>query len=480
MSPNSKRPALRPVVCAAAIVLMSMSGWATAQTQQARAQSLVELFQAAKSYDAAYLSAKSEADSAQYKAAQADALRLPTVGLRGTIDRSKLDSDTSGVAGANTASSALGGLGALGNSGSGSAYSTKKTLGITARQPLFNRANDADVGKGQQALIAAQASLKSAEDDLVVRLTQAYFDVLAAQDILNTSQTNKKALSEQLAAAKRNFEVGNATITDTREAQARFDLAGAQEIAATNDLRVKGLSLDQLVGQIDVKPRPLMTPVNLPVLMPSSVDEWTTQTAQSPTVRKAEVALALARLDTAKARAGHMPTLDATASILRNDIDSNAQGTAAAQLAAGAGTTSAIGLELNVPIFAGFAVQNRIKETLVGEEKAEHDLDNAKRTINLGTRQAFLVVQSGMVQVKAYEAAESSAKLALEATQLGYRVGVRINKDVLDAQNLVSNTQKDLYKARYDVLVASMKLRQASGTLKPEDLDLFNKLLAPQ
>ena len=462
MSPTPKCPALRPVVCAAAIVLMGLSGWTHAQTQ-ARAQSLVELFQAAKSYDAAYLSAKSEADSAQYKAAQANALRLPTVGLRGTIDRTKLESSAGGVVGA-----------------SASGYGTRKTLGISAKQPLFNRSNDADVGRGQQALLAAQASLKAAEDDLVVRLTQAYFDVLSAQDILTTSQTNKKALAEQLAAGKRNFEVGNATITDTREAQARFDLSGAQEIAATNDLRVKSLSLDQLVGQIDVKPRPLMTPVNLPVLMPSSVDEWTTQTDQSPTVRKAEVALALAKLDTAKARAGHLPTLDATASILRTTLDTNAQGAAAAQVAANAGTTTAVGLELNVPLFAGFAVQNRIKETLVGEEKAEHDLDNAKRSITLGTRQAFLIVQSGMAQVKAYEAAEGSAKLALEATQLGYRVGVRINKDVLDAQNLVANTQKDLYKARYDVLVASMKLRQASGTLKPEDLDSFNKLLTPQ
>jgi outer membrane protein len=459
MPPNSNRHALRPLVCATAIALMGMSSLAHAQ----KAQSLVELFQAAKGYDAAYLSAKSDAESAQYKAKQADALRLPTVGLRGTIDRTHLDSSAGGAQGVLS-----------------SGYGTKKTLGLSAKQPLFNLGNEADVGKGQQALVAAQATLKSAEDDLVVRLTQAYFDVLSAQDILSTSQTNKKALAEQLAAAKRNFEVGNATITDTREAQARFDLAGAQEIAAINDLRVKGLALDQLVGQIDVKPRALMTPVNLPVLMPSSVDEWTAQTNESPTVRKAEVALAVAKLDTAKARAGHYPTLDATASIARTDIDSNAPGAAAAQVAGNAGTSSAIGLELNMPLFAGFSVQNRIKETLVEEEKAEHDLDNAKRSITLGTRQAFFGVQSGMAQVKAYEAAEASAKLALEATQLGYRVGVRINKDVLDAQNLLASTQKDLYKARYDVLVASMKLRQASGTLKPDDLDNFNKLLAPQ
>jgi outer membrane protein len=117
---------------------------------------------------------------------------------------------------------------------------------------------------------------------------------------------------------------------------------------------------------------------------------------------------------------------------------------------------------------------------LVLEEKSEHDLDNAKRSVTLATRQIFFGLQSGQAQVKALEAAEASAKLALEATQLGYRVGVRVNKDVLDAQTAVSNTQKDLYKARYDVLVATVRLRQASGTLKAEDLDGLNRMLSPQ
>ncbi|MES2090912.1 MAG: TolC family outer membrane protein, partial [Pseudomonadota bacterium] len=385
--------------------------------------------------------------------------RWPTVGAKATIDRRHFDSSVE---------SSL---------TSTSSYTTNKTLGLQARQALFNLGNEADISKGEQAMVAALADLKIAEDDLIVRLTQSYFDVLSAQDVLSTSLTNKKALSEQLAAAKRNFEVGNATITDTREAQARFDLAAAQEIAATNDLRVKGLALDQLVGRSDVKPRPLLTPVTLPELMPSNVDEWASQTAQSPHVRKAQVGLEVAKLDTAKNKSGHMPTLDAVASIARNDIDSSNQ---QAKLLGGAGTSSSIGLELNVPLFAGFAVQNAVKEALVGEEKAQHDLDNAQRSVTLGTRQAFFGVQSGVAQVKAYEAAEASAKLALEATQLGYRVGVRINKDVLDAQNLLASTQKDLYKARYDVLVTSMKLRQASGSLKVEDLESFNKLLAPQ
>jgi len=283
-------------------------------------------------------------------------------------------------------------------------------------------------------------------------------------------------LAEQLAAAKRSFEVGNATITDTREAQARHDLASAQEIAATNDLRVKHIALDQLVGRSNVQPNPLLTPVNLSQLSPGQVDDWVKQSEQAPIVRKATVGLEVAKLETSKARDGPLPTLDLTAAIGRTATSGFR---AESQAAMGVGTNKAVGLELNVPLFAGFAIQNRVKETLVLEQKAESDLNNAKRSIALGTRQAFFGVQSGLAQVQAYEAAESSAKLALEATQLGYRVGVRINKDVLDAQTQLAATQKDLYKARYDVIMATVKLRQASGTLKPEDLGDLNKLLAP-
>jgi len=312
---------------------------------------------------------------------------------------------------------------------------------------------------------------------LAARLAQAYFDVLGAQDVLTTTQANKKALAEQLASAKRNFEVGNSTITDTREAQARHDLAGAQEIAATNDLRVKRIALDQLVGRPDVKPSPLRTPVNLDALTPGQMDDWVAQTTTAPTVRKAEMALNVAKLEIDKARAGHLPTVDAVANVLRSSTDTSSY---SAKASAAPGTLASIGVELNMALYAGNAIQNRIREVLSLQEKAERDVDNARRTVSLGTRQAFSGVQSGLAQVKAYEAAEASAKLALEATQLGYRVGVRINKDVLDAQTALSNTQKDLYKARYDVIVGSVKLRQASGTLKADDLNELNKLLAPQ
>ncbi|KGM41903.1 channel protein TolC [Aquabacterium sp. NJ1] len=440
---------------ATATAVLSLAGWTHAQ-----AESLVDLYQAAKGYDAAYLSAKAQADSVQYQVDQAYALLRPSLGLKASINRSHFESSIDippAYAGIYPSST----------------NATSKTGGLAAKMPLLNRADAAKVDQAEQSLEAAKADLTIAENDLAARLTQAYFDVLAAQDVLTTTQANKKALAEQLASAKRNFEVGNATITDTREAQARFDLASAQEIAATNDLQVKRIALDQLVGRKDVTPSPLLTPANLDALAPGQMDDWVAQTSASPVVRKAEVGLKVAKLEIDKAKAGNWPTLDAVANLSRTKIDSSTF-----QATTSSGTNASIGIELNMPLYAGGAIQNRVKEVLSLSDKAERDVDNAKRSVALATRQAFSGVQSGLAQVKAYEAAEASAKLALEATQLGYRVGVRINKDVLDAQTALSSTQKDLYKARYDVIVGSIKLKQAAGTLKPEDLVELNKLVA--
>lgn len=453
-SPAAAQPAWRPLARACTLVVLGMAGSLSAQ-----AENLVDLYQAARGYDAAYLAAKSQFDAAQFKADQARSLQRPSVNLQATVKRNRLDSSLPD-----------------GPTGSYDSTSTNSQLAVAARQPLFNQGNAAKVSQAEASLNAAQADLKIAEDDLVARLAQGYFNVLSAQDVLATAQANKKALAEQLASAKRSFEVGNSTITDTREAQARFDLATAQEIAATNDLRVKHIALDQLVGRANVKPNPLRTPVNLESLDPGQIDPWVQHTGTAPMVRKAEVGLKVAKLEVDNARAGHMPTLDAVAQVARTHIDST---NALAKAQSGAGTAGSIGLEFNMPLYAGNAIQNRVRESLSLQDKAERDLDNARRSVDLGTRQAYSGVQSGLAQVKAYEAAESSAKLALEATQLGYRVGVRINKDVLDAQTQLTNTQKDLYKARYDVIIGAIKLRQAAGTLTADDLTELNKLVAP-
>ena len=310
----------------------------------------------------------------------------------------------------------------------------------------------------------------------MVRLSQAYFDVLSAQDTLATTRANKAATAEQLASAKRNFEVGTATITDTREAQSRFDLGTFQELAAENDLRTRRIALDTLVGKSNVVPKPLLVPVVLPSPMPANAEEWVTVgDQQHPTVRRARAGLEVATLEIAKARAGDLPTVDAVASLSGSD----ARGTLP-QLSRSTGTSAvaSIGVQMNWPLYTGGATQNRIKETLSLEDKARNDLEAARRGVAQSTRVAYFGVQSGLAQVKALEAAEASTKLQLEATQLGYKVGVRVNLDVLNAQTQLFSTQRDLAKARYDVLVGSLRLRQATGQLTGTDIETLNRLLA--
>jgi outer membrane protein len=299
--------------------------------------------------------------------------------------------------------------------------------------------------------------------------------VLSAQDTLAFVRAQKAAVAEQLASAKRNFEVGTATITDTREAQARSDLVTAQEIAAENDLRVKKLALDTVTGKAGASPLPLAAPLALPTLQPGDVNAWVQQAEEiSPSILQARQALEVARLETDKAQAGHKPTLDLTAT--RSDTQ-NINGTT---LGGGDSRPLAtqVALSFNLPLFAGFATQNRVRETVSLQEKAQADLDNARRSVAQATRAAFFGVVSGTGQVKALEAAEASSQVALDANRLGYQVGVRINIDVLNAQSQLFQTKRDLAVARYNVLLGHLKLRQANGSLKDEDLNPVNGLLA--
>lgn len=416
-----------------------------------RAQSLKDLYEAARAYDATYLAARAQADAAQFRAAQADALGRPSAALVGNATTSAVNPPI----GPSGGSTAVGGT-------------------LSARYPLINRANDVAMDQARRSLELAEAELASAEQDLIVRLSQAYFDVLAAQDTLETTRASKAAITEQLASAKRNFEVGTATITDTREAQARFDLSTAQEIAAENDLRTKRIALDQLVGRTEVKPVPPKVPVTLPALIPGEAEAWVgTADVQHPTIRRARTALDIAALEIDRAKAAERPTLDAVGSFGSTHTRGSAVSFPGSQ------TAATVGVQLNWPLYTGGATGNRIKETIALQEKSRNDLEAARRGVAQGTRVAFFGVQSGMAQVKALEAAEASSKLALEATQLGYKVGVRVNLDVLNAQTQLFQTQRDLARARYDVLVGGLRLRQASGQLTPLDLEALSRLLAP-
>mgnify|MGYP000632659295 CR=1 FL=1 len=424
----------------------------------AHAQSLVEMYEAARGYDAGFISAKALYEANLAKANQALGGILPNIAVSVSQVRTDYQRQVQGTE--KTAVTEL----------------ETKTTAATLVQPIYRPAAWATYRQGGRQLQQAAAQYEAAEHDLMIRVSQAYFDVLTSEDNFELVQTQKKAVSEQLASAQRNFEVGTATITGVRDAQARFDLTTAQEIAAENDLRIKRLALDLVVGVQNAKPKRLANNSKLVEPPKESVDAWVSQSeTASPAVKQATLAYEVAKLEVDKANAGHKPTLDAQISYAGTR---NVNGNAVSPIGSHIFNPSAA-VVLNVPVFAGLTTMYRVREAAALENKAQSDLEAAKRNTAQATRTAYFGLIAGLSQVKAYEAAEASSQSALDANKLGYSVGVNINIDVLNSQSQLYQTKRDLAKARYDVLVGNLKLRQAAGTLTPQDLESINSLLAP-
>lgn len=411
----------------------------------ATALDLMSAYRDAQAYDSQFSSARAAREANSEKSVQGRAGLLPTANITGSANK---------VSGESTLNPNI--------NYSANAYQ------LLLRQPLYNRAN-ADLYEQSKLQVAvSEVQFDQAKSDLMVRLAQAYFDVLAAQDTIAFIQAQRVAIAEQLASAKRNFEVGTATITDTHEAQARFDLSNAQEIAANNDLEVKRNAFAQITGKIPPSLASLKPGVKLSPPEPVSMDPWV-QSAESGNFGVVAQGLLaeIAKLDISRNRAGHLPTVDAVASYGSNTSFFTTAITT---------TTTNIGVQLTIPLFSGYATSSKIREAISLEDKARADLNTARRNAAQSTRTAFLGVLSGLSQTRALEAAEVSSKSALDANRLGYEVGVRINIDVLNAQQQLYSTRRDLAKARYDTLMNSLKLKAAAGSLSEADLAQFNEL----
>lgn len=418
-------------------------------SQQADALDLLQAFNEAEAYDSQLASARAQREATREAAVQGRAGLLPTAAFTAGINKINGDASTS--------------------QGNLPIDYTADSYQLQLKQPLFNLGNLAAYDQSKLQAVTGNIQFEQARIDLALRVAQAYFDVLAAEDSISFLEAQKTAISEQLASAKRNFEVGTATITDTHEAQARFDLADAQEIAARNDLDVKLNALALLIGKPPTALSTLKAGVKLTPPEPATVERWVEQ-AQSNNlgVMAQDLNAQIAKLSIERARAGHLPTLDAVGSYGRNKSFFTSPITT---------TTTSIGVQLTVPLFAGFATTSQVNQAVALEDKARIDLETSKRNAAQSVRTAYLSVQSGLSQVRALEAAETSSKLALEANQLGYQVGVRINIDVLNAQQQLYSTRRDLAKARYDTLVSGLRLRAAAGSLTQEDISQLNALL---
>lgn len=346
-------------------------------------------------------------------------------------------------------------------------------LSINATQPLYNKASWAQVGQAESQIRIAGEQLDLANQDLILRTARAYFDVLLAQDSIAFIRAQKAAITEELATARRNFEVGTATIIDTQEAQARYDLTVAQEIADDNTLNLRLRALELIIGKPPGALDTLAEQAALTSPEPHAIEDWVARAeADNLNLAIQRHNKAIADQEVERNRAGHYPTLNAVAGYRYNNNQSLGVGLVDVN-------SASVGLEFNLPIYQGGLTSSRVRQAVANQEKARQDLNTAQRTATLQARQAYLNVTSTGAQVRALERAVASTRTQLDSTRLGVQVGVRTSLDVLNAQQLVFSEQRRLSAARYEFILARLNLKAAVGALNVDDLTAIDQVLRP-
>ena len=429
-----------------------------AATGGAQAADLLETYHAAQANDSVIASAFAAQQAGEEKSTQGRALLLPSVNLNANTTYNDTNIQY------RPAQPPF-------FTGGNYRYNTHG-YNVNLVQPLFRQQNWMAYSESELQVAVSEAQYKVAEQELVIRTAQAYFDVLIAEDSVQLAQAQKTAIVEQLAQAKRNFEVGSATITDTHEAQARYDLTGAQEIAAQNNLEIKRRVLQQLTNSLPGHLKRLEGELKLEMPQPADMEKWIADAQNSnPQLAIAQAYAQLAEKEVERNRGGHYPTVDLVANYGKNYATGGTFG-----LASDTRNTN-IGVQLNMPLFQGGAVNSKWREAEANRERAQQDLESARRNVTLQTSQAYFGVVNGMAQVQALQQALVSSTSVLEATKTGQEVGVRTNLDVLNAQQQLYATRRDLYQSEYNYLGNMLRLKAAVGTLDEADLSKVNQVL---
>ena len=349
-------------------------------------------------------------------------------------------------------------------------------LSVTLVQPLFNYQVFAGLGIARSTVDQAIEEFDFAQTELMLRSADGYFNVLNARDALEFARAEKRAIERQLEQARQRFEVGLISITDIHEAQARYDLAVAQEIAAENQLTTALEVLRELTGIYPQMLNALRDPAPLQMPEPADMEHWvSTALASNPLIAAAEFATEAARDEISRQRAGHFPTLNAVGTYVNSSDNGSRFGSGGLDA-----EDTILSLEFNLPIFEGGLVQSRVRESQARYRQAQELLEQQRRAVVRQTRDAYLGVEAAISRVKALNAALVSNESALEATELGYEVGTRTSVDVLDAQRELYRAKRDLATSRYQYVLNLLSLQQAAGTLNEDDLERVNSWLSEQ
>jgi outer membrane protein len=422
---------------------------------QAQPLKLMDVYQQALAQDATLASALSTNRAAQEIIEQGKALYRPTVNFNAETNALKSSFHY------------------LSTSSTDRSQFENYRYGVDARQPIFRQQNLIQIDQATTQVSIADKQLNVAQQALMLRTTQAYFDVLMAQDRIDLIVAQKTAIAGQLAQAQANFDLGSATITDANEAQARYDLVVAQEIAALNEFEIAKHAVQAITGQLPQR----LANVKLQLKaneMGLSMATWQELALlNNLNIQIQQDTAKLADQEIARNQAGHLPTLDAVASY----TNSYANGTISRFGAGNELQVGSIGLQLQIPLYEGGAVSSRVRQAQLNKQRAQDDLTAVRRQTELDTQRAYLNLSSSIAQLKALDQAVISSQSQLDATQLGYQVGVRTSVDVLNAQQQFFSAKRDVAQARYNYLINIIRLKAAAGVVAAADLVDINQQL---
>jgi outer membrane protein len=433
-----------------AVCLLGLCAWTSVS-----AQSLMDVYQKAMQNDTQYNAARRTLEAGLEKVVQGRAGLLPTVSVVGGKNHQMGDASFSEAAYVHR-----------------DVRNWNWSMQLT--QPIIRFGSLAAYAQGDAQTRQAQEQFVLAEQDLMVRVAQAYFDFQVALESVQVARAQVQAIGEQLTLAERTFDVGTGTITDVHEAKAKHALAMAQHVAAKNDVVTKQAELERLVGEPLALPPTRLTK-DLPDLK-SSMNEWLAAAVTgNPQIKIQQAALDVAHQEVNKSYAAHAPTLDFVAS--KGGSYGSGSLSSPADLSTRVNSFQR-GIQLNIPLFAGGATQSKVRESIALEEKTREDLIGAQRQASSSVRQAYAGVVNGQAQVMALEAAVEAGRNAVESNKIGFNIGTRINPDVLNAEQQLYAAMRDLSKARADAVMQGLKLKAAAGALAPDDLQVIERSLA--
>ena len=417
----------------------------------ANSQNLVETFQLAVKNNPQLKQAYLTQFSVGETKSQSIANMLPTISVTGKSSRERINNKKANF------------------QGSGVQNYWNHGFTINFSQPVFHWDHWVTLSQSNNRIAQTEAEYQAEYQSLIVKTTEAYFNILSAEDNLAFTLSEQKAIERQLEQAKQRFEVGLIAITDVYEAQAGFDQATANQIEAENLLDDNKEALRELIGENEAKLIQLGKNLNFLPPNPNDIKKWT-EIAETnnlsiiAALNQAEVS----RKDISIQQSAHLPTLDIIANYNAQDVNSTF---------GLRGDTQSVGLQVNIPIFQGGGISSRAKQAQFNYQIAKENLTATKRQVKRQLRNAFRDVISSLSRVKALKAAVASSESALEASEAGFEVGTRTMIDVLAEQRNLYRAKRDYSRSRYDYLINGVKLKQAASSLSEQDLDLINQYL---